>query len=253
MREKIISTGKWIVGYLVLLITGTIALVLVLLTFGRIRNVTNAYIIAPTSIFILFLVGYRIKMPRKKDFPQKQVLYTFNHNSFLDVLMLTALGLPNAFFTLSEKTLWYLPLTISALATGTFYIPLKKSPERRASFFRRTTAWLNKSDKSIIASAEGVHEHFHGIDVFNKGIFRMAMQAKIPVFTLYIHVPEQCNPFSGVLAQGGDLYIELMQEFDTSGWTKENLNLNIEKIRETFVVKFKEAHMKKSETSLKIK
>ena len=74
-------------------------------------------------------MGIKLQTPPISAFPRDQVFYTFNHNSYLDTLIITALGLPNNRFLLSEKTLKILPLTLSALGIGTLYIPLKKAKE----------------------------------------------------------------------------------------------------------------------------
>ncbi|WP_223548465.1 1-acyl-sn-glycerol-3-phosphate acyltransferase [Aestuariivivens sp. NBU2969] len=173
-------------------------------------------------------------------FPKYQVLYTFNHNAEQDIFLLTALGLQNTRFLLSEKTWIYIPLVISALATGTFYIPQKKHPKRRLRFFKKTTKFLKETNYSIAASSEGVHNHFHGIAPFNRGIYRMAIECNIPIVPLFINVPEESNMTDSKYAKNGTLGIELMEEISTKHWDLNNLDKHVNDVRNVFVERFNE-------------
>ena len=98
-------------------------------------------------------MGYGYEIPALSDFPKHQVLYTINHNSYLDTFILTAVGIPNLRFLLSEKTIKYIPMVIAAKAFGTWYIPQQHNAKRRLNFFLRKTAVLKKTNYSVIASA----------------------------------------------------------------------------------------------------
>jgi 1-acyl-sn-glycerol-3-phosphate acyltransferase len=236
----IITICRWIIAFSITLLTGGVALVFVLISYGKLRNRCVTYIIKPASRFILWVIGFRGCYPPLDKFPKHQVLYTFNHNAEQDIFLLTALGLQNVRFLLSEKTLIYIPLVISALATGTFYIPQKKHSKRRLQFFKKTTTFLKETNYSIAASSEGVHPHFHGIAPFNRGIYQMALEAKIPIVPMFIYVPEENNMTAFKYAKKGTLKIELMQEISTKEWTLENLDMHINEVRNLFVKRFNE-------------
>lgn len=236
--KSLITIYRWITAMTILTITGSISLVLVLITFGLLRNFCVRYIIAPSSRFILRIMGFKSKYPRRDQFPKQQVLYTFNHNAYLDVFLLTGFGVPNLRYVLSEKTLVYIPVVISALAVGTRYIPQKKHPERRLKFFISTTAFLKRTNYSIVASAEGVHQHFHGIAPFNRGIFHMALEAGIPVVPLYIHIPEESNMFKTSYAKKGTFHVEILDQIETDNWKLEDLDVHINDVRKVFVNRF---------------
>lgn len=118
-------------------ITGGISLILIFLSFGYLRNFCVRYIIKYSSRFILLITGFKGVFPPMEQFPDYPALYTFNHNSYLDIFLLTGVGLPNLRFLLSEKTLIYVPLVISAKAAGTFYIPQKHHAEVRKVYVNR--------------------------------------------------------------------------------------------------------------------
>ncbi|WP_242206500.1 lysophospholipid acyltransferase family protein [Aestuariivivens insulae] len=232
IKETFITIYRWTTALSITFITGSIALIFVVISFGKLRNLCVTFIIKPSSRSILWVNGFRGYYPPLDKFPKHQVLYTFNHNAEQDLFLLTALGLQNTKFLLSEKTWIYIPLVISALATGTFYIPQKKHARRRLKFFKKTTKFLQKTNYSIAASSEGVHEHFHGIAPFNRGIYRMALEANLPIVPLFINVPKESD--------NRTFGIELLDEISTKDWQVYNLDKHIEHVRTIFVNRFNE-------------
>ena len=240
MYKSLVVLYRWILSLSIMLITGTICLFVVFISFGYLRNFCVRYVFSYTSRILLRISGYTYKLPPVNKFPKYQVLYIINHNSFLDIFVLTAIGLPNLRFILSESTFKYVPMVIAAKAVGTRYIPQKKHDERRLRFFIRTTEFLKRTRYSIIASAEGVHYHTHNIHPFNKGIFHMAMEAKIPIVPLFIYIPKEINPFEGSYSKTGEINLLIMDEIDNSDWKLETIWEEIAKVRQVYVDKFNE-------------
>tara|TARA_R110001592_G_scaffold68626_2_gene210377 strand:- start:75398 stop:76144 length:747 start_codon:yes stop_codon:yes gene_type:complete len=230
---------RWLIALLTIFISGTIGLSIVLLSFGYARNFLTQHYFNHVSIFILRLMGYRAHIPRREEFPRDPVFYTFNHNSNLDIFLLTALGLPNVRYLVSEKTLKYLPIIFSVKGVGGHYIPQQHHRKRRLSFFKRTSRFLqNNSHLSMFGSAEGVHPHRHAIAPFNRGVFHLAMAAKRNLVLLYIHMPGDIVTTKLKNAKGGVLKLEILQTVDTSDWQLENLESHIENIRAVYVNRF---------------
>jgi len=236
--KKAITIYRWVAALSIMALTGSVSLLLVVLSFGKLRNFCSKNIIRHSSIFILRIMGFKSHYPHLDKFPKHQVLYTFNHNSEHDIFLLTALGLPNSRFILSESTLKYIPLAISALAVGTRYIPKKKHAKRRQQFFINTTEFLQRTNYSIFASAEGRHQHFHGIAPFNQGIFHMALEANLPIVPLYLHIPEENNKFKTGYAKCGTIHLEILEQIETKDWTFAELDKHIDQVRNIFVKKF---------------
>jgi 1-acyl-sn-glycerol-3-phosphate acyltransferase len=229
-------------------IVGLIALAIVLLSFGQLRNLVVKYLIAPNSRFVLWASGFKFEYPPVEMFPIHQVMYTFNHNSYHDIFMLTGIGIPNLRFVLSEKTWVYIPLVISALAAGTRYIPQKKHAKRRLKWFKDTTSFLKRTNYSIAASSEGVHKQFHGIAPFNRGIYHMALEAGIPIVPLFINIPEENNVFQTGYAKSGTVKLELLPEISTANWKLEQLDQHIASVRKIYVDRFNELNPEKPTT-----
>jgi len=242
MQEKIIVYYRAFIAFIIMSTTGSFALILRLVSFGLLTDFNRRFLVAYSSRLILKLMGVKLILPPKNSYPKRQVFYTFNHNSYLDVLIITALGIPNNRFLLSEKTLKFVPVTISALAIGTRYIPLKKDAARRMKFFKNTELKIIKEGCSVFASSEGVHEFVHGIAPFNKGIYHMAVNCSLPVQPVYFHIPRAVNSLEGAVFKSGTVRVELLKMIETSDWNIDNLREHADSVREVFLQKFNEAH-----------
>ena len=228
-------------AFTIMTISGCVSFLLIVLSLGYLRNFCIKYIIRFSSRTILRLAGYKPIYPSEKQFPKHQVLYTFNHNSFLDIFLLTGLGLSNTRVILSTSTLKYLPLVISAKAIGTFYLPMQEDHEKRVKVFKKITNHLKSSNNSIFGSSEGVHNQFNGIEKFNKGVYHMALEANIPIVALYIHIPDENNFRRGKYdVPGGSINLEILGEIETRDWKLESLEEHIQGVRSLFVNRFNE-------------
>jgi len=171
-------------------------------------------------------------------------MYTFNHNSTLDLLVLTALAIPNCRFFLSENTWKYIPMTISALAIGVYYIPVKEDEKRRAAFFSKVTKELQEGNNSVFVSSEGVHDFVKGIAPFNDGVYRMATLCKLPVQPLYIHISEKAYTLKYYSISSGKIEAYLLDEVSTKDWKEEEIPTNKEIVRAQFIKEFEKRNGK---------
>lgn len=242
MQETLIAIARLVVAYTTMTITGTLGLLVRIVALGGLADFVRTRIVAPSSRLILAMIGVRLERPPDDAFPRGPVMYTFNHNSYLDVLIVTALGLRETRCVLSERTLKFVPVTISALAIGTLYIPVKRHAERRAHFFARTTARIVRERFAVIVSSEGVHEFVHGIAPFNDEVYRMAIEAALPIVPIYLHIPRAVNSLEGFTMRGGAVRAEVLPTIDTTAWRIDGLDAHIASMRAIFVRRFEEAH-----------
>ena len=240
MLKALINVYRWVFTIIGMILFGLIGGLLLILSFGLLRNFLNSYFFAPGARFLLILFGYHYDPLPRSIFPQNQVVYVINHNSYLDIFMLSGLGLKNTRYVISEVIFKFPHMVLVSKVLGTRMIPQKKHARRRLAFFIRTTKWLKKRGKSLVVSAEGVREYIHGIQPFNKGIFHMAMEAGLPLVLLYIHIPEQINPYKGKASKSGRIHLEILGEVDNSNWKLENIWDEIAKVRKIYVDRFNE-------------
>lgn len=239
MQTSVKNLYQLFIVFSMLSIFGLLLLALRLGSLGLLTEFNRKYGMVLLSELTMKLVGIKLDVPKNLQLPEQPVFITFNHNSYLDIFALTAMGLGNTRFMLSEKTLKIIPLTVAAIGINVSYIPQKKHQKRRLAYFRRIETLILKQKFHIAGSSEGVHEHMHRIDAFNKGVYHMATVCKLNILPLFIWVPEASNPFNKYRHfKRGTIRIEPMPLVDTSGWTLEHLDSNKEAVRALFVERF---------------
>ncbi len=243
MSGSIKNIAQLVMVFSTMTITGTMALLLRIVSVGYLTNFNRKYFIPWSSKLALTLVGVKLILPNNNPLQQGNYFITFNHNSYLDIFALTALGYTDTHFLLSEKTLKVIPLTLSALSIGILYIPMKINKNRRMRFFFKLEQRIKKNKVNIAGSSEGVHHHHHGIGNFNRGVYHMATICKLDIIPLFINVPKESNPFDKYKPfKRGILQVEIMDTISTKTWKIEDLDLNKEKVRALYVNKFNVTH-----------
>lgn len=247
MSDKIKNILQLTVVFSVLTISGLLASGLRLISFGKLIVFNRKYLMAFTSKLILKLVGIKLVLPSgfklSSDHEDERVFITFNHNSYLDIFALTAMGLSNVSFLLSEKTLKIVPLTFAAYGIGIIYIPQKKNKERRRKFFKKLEHRIQNKNLNIAGASEGVHDHHHGIDKFNRGVYRMAMKGNMTIRPLFIYVPKESNPFNKYkYFKRGVVKVDELDQVKTDQWNEEELDNKVIEMRNKYVNYFNKVH-----------
>jgi len=169
----------------------------------------------------------------------------FNHNSFLDVLILSALPFKNAYPIFSTGTRKFIHLYLCNLAISTPLVPLKNKKEERIIFFKKMTEHFKNNKYSILTSPEGVHFFTKRISKFNEEIFNMAMNANKDTTALFFKINPHENPFESFNFKATTVVIEHFRDIKTSNWTPKNLTKNVMNLRVNFMdynKKFLEEH-----------
>ncbi len=234
---------KRIVILLILTVTGTTGVVLRLMSFGYLIPFNRKYFFASSSKLILFVAGMKLILPKENPVKTGNHLITFNHNSYLDLFALSALGYTNIHFLLSERTIKFIPFTLCALSIGVIYIPQKKHHERRMKFFLKLEERIQKEKLNIAGSPEGSHDWMNGIGTFNKGIFHTATLCRQNIIPLFISIPEESNPLGRAqYFKRGTINIEVMPSINTQNWKLEDLEANKLLVRSIYVNKYNAIH-----------
>jgi 1-acyl-sn-glycerol-3-phosphate acyltransferase len=248
MQKKINHIYKVFMAFLLMTMGGSIGLVLRALSLGFLTDFNRKYLMPVVCKCILATSNIKMIADLGKLNVKSPHFITFNHNSFLDGFVLMALGLTQTRFLLSEKMLHYLPLTLCSLSIGVLFIPQQHHQRRRLRFFKNLEKRIQREKISYAGAAEGVHNHFHGICTFNKGVFHTAMNLKIPIATLFIYTPMESNPYNDFrLFKPGTVKVELMDIISTENWELDNLEEHINAIRNNFVSRFNELNEQKTQ------
>jgi putative phosphoserine phosphatase/1-acylglycerol-3-phosphate O-acyltransferase len=239
--KKAINVLKVVIAFVLIILFGTVGSVLRIVSFGLLTNFNRAVLIPTFCKLTLAAMGIRIdnrvQLP-KVDTPH---FFTFNHNSYLDGFVLMSLGLKNMRILMSEKMLIFLPVALISFSIGLLYIPQKKNKERRMKCFYNVERRINEERVSIMGSSEGVHRYGERIAQFNRGVYHMALNCKIPVVPLFIYTPIESNPYANFRPfKSGTLVIETLGIIPTKDWKLENLDNHIDDVRKLYVKRFNE-------------
>lgn len=238
--KNFVALYRAFVGLGMMMINGSIGALLQLITRGRATRFNIDYLSPVCCELALRLMGIKTTYPKKSDYPTKQVVYTFNHNSHLDVFTLFAIRIPKARYMLSENGSHILPIHLCNLTIKSFLIPVQAKHEQRKEFLIKTTETLKKHNFSMVASSEGNHQYGHYIDKFNRGIYHMALKSGLDICPIYIDTPKECNPFQSFYFKRGKVKVEVMPLVSTKDWKEETLDQHVAMVRQMYVDKFNE-------------
>jgi 1-acyl-sn-glycerol-3-phosphate acyltransferase len=184
---------------------------------------------------VLRIYGVRVRVLGARPFPQSQTVYISNHTSTLDLFVLVALGLPNCRFFLSGFVRRFVPLGVIAVAMGTFFTVPQDRPEERKRIFRRAADTLKRTGESVYLSPEGGRITTGQIGHFNKGAFHIATDLRAPIVPMYFHIPREIDPGRGYSARRGTVTVHVLPPIDTADWRIDDVLINKEHVRDTFV------------------
>ncbi len=237
--ERLLNIIRFTVAFGVLTVGGIFAFSIWLLSFGLLVDFNRRVIVPIYCKIILWVL--RIKIVNNLNFKEfgTPTFITFNHNSFLDGMVLMSLGFTRTNFLLSEKMYWYLPLFFTTWATGVWYIPTKSNRERRLAYFKTIEQRILRRRVSVAGSSEGARPHFHGIAEFNRGVYHMACNCGMPIVALFIHTPEESNPYSRFRPfKRGTVSVSFMGKIDTKDWEIEKLDHHVAQMQHMYVQEF---------------
>jgi 1-acyl-sn-glycerol-3-phosphate acyltransferase len=241
MIKKAMNVYKVVMAFALIILFGTLGSLLRVLSFGLLTNFNRTILIPLFCKLTLAVMGIRVENRVKLPEINKPHFFTFNHNSYLDGFVLMGLGLKDMRILMSEKILIFLPVALVSFSIGLLYIPQKKNKERRMNLFYRTEKRVEEEQISIMGSSEGVHRYGERIARFNRGVYHMALNCKMPIVALFIYTPIESNPYANFRPfRRGTVIIETLDVVSTNDWKLEDLDDHIAEIRSKYVKRFNE-------------
>lgn len=163
----------------------------------------------------------------------RPAVFVFNHQSQLDVLILSAL-LRSDFTGVAKKELSRDPVfaPIGWLA-DIAYVDRADSAQARAALEPAVDSLRN--GRSLVIAPEGTRSATPRLLPFKKGAFHVAMQAGVPMVPIVIrNAGELMRPHSLLLSKGR-LQVAVLPPVSTAKWTVKNLGKQVEKVRGMFL------------------
>jgi 1-acyl-sn-glycerol-3-phosphate acyltransferase len=183
----------------------------------------------------LWMGGIRVNVHYAEPLPTGQAIYICNHGSTLDVILLVALGLPNARFFLGGHLRKKLPLGLIGYLIGVFWTVPQRFPERRVKIFQRAERVLRRTGESVFLSPEGNQGNTGMIAPFNKGAFHLATNLHVPIVPFFVYIPSEMDPGWGYEYRPGVVEVHFSPAIRTDDWTLADLDKNREQVRAHFL------------------
>lgn len=173
---------------------------------------------------LLWLAGIRVQTRGMAHLgtPSGRIV-AFNHNSFLEVLLISALNVPR-FTWLGKRSFFFLPVLGQGMwLLGGHFIDRGHKRKAHASI-QRLGAALRHHRLSAFVAPEGTRSRTGQLQPFKLGLFHMALDTGAPVVPMVIYgVHDLLQPDDWKVSPG-TIRVEVHPPIDTSGWTREGLH-----------------------------
>lgn len=241
MLNKLLLYLRVVASPLLLTLCSLVMLLAAIFTLFQKRRWYAQYIAAPFGKMMLKLWGIDMQVHNRSgvhqtiNSPSSQTVYISNHSSTLDLFALIALGLPNTRFFLSGFLRKLLPLGLIGYLIGNFWTMPQEYPQQRTAIFKRATETLRRTGESVYLSPESKRVTDGNIGHFNKGAFHLATELGAPIVPLFIFIPPEMDPGTGLIASSGIMHVYFGEAIDTAEWQLEDLIAHKEEIREFYI------------------
>jgi 1-acyl-sn-glycerol-3-phosphate acyltransferase len=250
MKEKSLDLARQITFVIVtmgvMLLFDVVLLLTAILTLFQARRFYAEVMVRGLSRVVLFMARIRIE-ERGRPISSKPVFYMPNHPSMLDVFILTALGLPRTRYFMSTSVWTYFPFAFASWLMGVFFTPPQSRTAARVRRFKRAERHLLASGESALGTPEGQINR-SGLGHFNRGVFHLATQLRIPIVPICILFPEEVTP-KLLFARGSTVVsINFLPQIDTDTWKVDEVDFHKEQVREV-LQRFIKEHSESEYTS----
>lgn len=179
------------------------------------------------------LAGIRLSVKGEENlWAQRPAVFIFNHQSNADVLIASKL-IKKDVVAIAKKELKYTPVGPIFAAAGVIFID--RSDREKAIEAMKPAVDALKSGTSIAIAPEGTRSKDYRLGEFKKGAFYLAMGAGVPIVPIVIKNAHDVMPKGRMTIQPTVVQVSILPPVSTTGWTKQNLSKNIEKVRKLYL------------------
>jgi 1-acyl-sn-glycerol-3-phosphate acyltransferase len=168
--------------------------------------------------------------------PSKPYVFMSNHQSYFDVICLTA-GVSQPLRFVAKKELVYIPV-FGQLMWATRHIIIDRSRPERAVSEMQKAAQKIRGGISILVFPEGTRSPDHRLGLFKKGGFMLALQAKVPVVPVSISGTGPMMPKGRLSFKKSDVTITIGEPFPTNDLTTDDREELMDRTRAVIIRNF---------------
>jgi len=160
-------------------------------------------------------------------------LFAANHQSNLDPPLLFAY-LGHNTGAIAKKELTKFPVLKQGFPLA-HVVPIDRRNRESAIESTRRGAQSLRRGHSLMAFPEGTRTVDGRVKEFKKGVFYMAVEAGVPVVPVVVNDTRLVMPKGRNVVTPGDVWLEILPPVPTDGYTNENIEELVERVRSQIV------------------
>lgn len=233
-----IATVRSILGMVVfIMVLGLftiLAIPLLIVSFGRLRDPLVQYVGGFLGWVVLATIGVKLEIIDRRTDPNRPMVYISNHSSTLDMFVILALGLKKTRFV-AKHELQYNPFFfIIGRLTGQVFLQ-RQDREKAMKALDQALIDIREQGLSLYMAPEGTRKHEGVIGPFKKGAFHMALNTGYPICPIFIDGASELAHGGSLVSKAGVLRVTLNEEIDTSRYRKEEVDALLSDTRNLYL------------------
>jgi len=163
----------------------------------------------------------------------RPAVFVFNHQSGLDAVLMVKM-LRRDVTGVGKQEIKRNPIFGPLfMATGTVFID--RADRARAIDALKPAVQALKEGRSLVIAPEGTRSATPRLGRFKKGAFHIAMEAGVPIVPVVFRNVLDALPKNALVVRPATVEAVVLPPVDTSGWTRESLDAEIEAIRQRYL------------------
>jgi putative phosphoserine phosphatase/1-acylglycerol-3-phosphate O-acyltransferase len=163
----------------------------------------------------------------------RPAVFVFNHQSGVDAMLVAKL-LRKDFAGIAKKEIRAVPLLGQAFEfAGTVFID--RADTKSAIEALEPALEALRQGRSIAIAPEGTRSRTPRLGRFKKGAFHLAMQAGVPIVPIVFKNTLDVLPRGAIVLRPANVEAVVLPPIDTTGWTRDSLDAEIEGVRKRFL------------------
>lgn len=182
----------------------------------------------------LAAAGVRLQVHGQENlWKARPAVFVFNHQSQLDVLILSAL-LRSDFTAVAKRELKHDPVfgPMGWLADVAY---VDRGNTKQAKQALAPAVDSLREGRSLVISPEGTRSPTPRLLPFKKGAFHVALQARVPMVPIVIRNAGELMPAHSLLVSAGTLQVAVLPPVSTARWTVRTVDAHVDEVRQMFL------------------
>lgn len=163
----------------------------------------------------------------------RPAVFIFNHQSSLDLPLMLKLCRRDV-TGIGKKEIQYDPV-FGPLGWAAGAVFVDRADTARAIEALEPAVEALRHGRSLLIAPEGTRQKTPRLGRFKKGAFHLAMQAGVPIVPVVFRNALDALPKDALVVRQATVHAVVLPPVDTSGWTKESLDDEIEALRQSYV------------------